>query len=236
MFEIVRNRLHKNVATQSQTAQHLSEAGCCGGLGNESYYIPNVAMLTHDRQRALFYSDLLRGKIVLVNFMSVKNEAQDSVSANLAKVQQLLGDRLGRDVFMYSIVDDLEHDTPQVLKQFAEKIGTKPGGKILTCSAEAPQLIKRRFNVQRNRDHQLGDQNDGEHQSSNQSIVNQDCSNRWVRYGNVDAGIWGSLAAKADPTLIVERVQWVTARQSIAGAPKRRGPPPLEESLASLAR
>jgi SCO1/SenC family protein len=42
-------------------------------------------------------------------------------------VQRLLGDRMGRDVFFYSITIDPTHDTPAVLKAYAEQFGAGPG-------------------------------------------------------------------------------------------------------------
>src|SRR5712691_4901483 len=66
-------------------------------------YFPNLVVWTHEQQQALFYDDLLRGKTVLINCMSIKNDAVYPVTDKLAKVQRLLGDRVGREVFMYSL-------------------------------------------------------------------------------------------------------------------------------------
>src|SRR5438046_6505607 len=104
---------------QTPHAATHSEKNCdCMRPGGGPYadYFPNVMVHTHDGQKALFYHDLLRGKTLLINCMSVKNEAQYPVTANLVKVQELLGERLGRDVFMYSLTVDPEADTPRVLR------------------------------------------------------------------------------------------------------------------------
>jgi hypothetical protein len=37
-------------------------------------------------------------------------------------VAKLLGDRMGRDIYFYSISIDPEHDTPAVLKAYSEKV------------------------------------------------------------------------------------------------------------------
>ena len=86
--------------------------------GPYAEYFPNVVVHTHDGRKALFYHDLLRGKTVLINCMSVKNEALYPVTANLVEVQRLLGARLGRDLFMYSLTLDPENDTPQKLHSY----------------------------------------------------------------------------------------------------------------------
>ena len=48
------------------------------------------------------------------------------------RCRRLLGDRMGRDIFFYSITIDPEHDTPAVLKEYAEKYHAGPGWLFLT--------------------------------------------------------------------------------------------------------
>ena len=52
------------------------------------------------------------------------------------RVQELLGDRVGRDVHFYSITLDSEFDTPEVLAQYAEDYGAGPGWTFLTGDAD----------------------------------------------------------------------------------------------------
>ena len=113
--------------------------------GPNAEYFPNVVVVTHENRKALFYDDLLRGKTVMVNFMSVNDDAELKMTASLAHVQRFLGDRLGRDVFMYSITTDPEHDTPRVLAAFAERHGVRPGWLFLTGQPGAVQTLKSRF-------------------------------------------------------------------------------------------
>ena len=51
---------------------------------------------------------------------------------NLLRVQQMLGERAGRGVFMYSITLKPEQDTPVTLGQYAGRHGVKPGWQLLT--------------------------------------------------------------------------------------------------------
>lgn len=91
----------------------------------------NNPLLTHDGQQVRFYDDLLKDKTVLINFMYVqcKNEGFcPMMSFNLSKVQAMLGNRLGKDVFMYSITLDPENDTPEILASYASLFKAKPGG------------------------------------------------------------------------------------------------------------
>src|SRR5215212_6196926 len=100
--------------------------------GPYSQYFPNVVVVTHEGRRALFYNDLLRGRVVLVNCMSIANDAAYPVTENLARVQRLLGERAGRDIFIYSITVDPVRETPRALAEFAEAHGAGPGWLFLT--------------------------------------------------------------------------------------------------------
>src|SRR5262245_50159286 len=85
-------------------------------------YFPNVTLTNQDGKAVRFYDDLIKGKIVAVNLIYTTCQyACPLETARLAQVQKLLADRMGRDVFFYSITIDPEHDTPAVLKDYAAK-------------------------------------------------------------------------------------------------------------------
>ena len=76
---------------------------------------PNVTLTTHDGKKVKFYDDLLKDKIVIINFMYIRCQGTcPGTTANLVKVQKLLGDRVGKDIFMYSITLKPEEDTPKI--------------------------------------------------------------------------------------------------------------------------
>src|SRR6266851_9971892 len=80
-------------------------------------YFPNVVLRTQDDKPVRFYDDLVKDKAVTINFFFAScEEICPLVMANLAKVQRLLGDRVGRDLFMSSISLKPEEDTPAKLK------------------------------------------------------------------------------------------------------------------------
>lgn len=104
--------------------------------------LPNVLLRTQEGKKVRFYDDLVKGKTVLINFMytACKDDCPLTM-ATLAQVQQGLGARSGRNVFMYSITVDPEHDTPEVLGRYAKRFGVKPGWLLLTgTSAEVARL------------------------------------------------------------------------------------------------
>ena len=81
---------------------------------------PNVALRTEQGHDVRFYDDLVKGKVVTINFMYAECEGVcPGITANLLAVQRRLGRRVGRDVFMYSITLDPEHDTPRALSAYA---------------------------------------------------------------------------------------------------------------------
>jgi protein SCO1/2 len=84
-------------------------------------YFPNVELQTQDGKTVRFYDDLIKNKIVTINFFYAKCDGIcPAVTANLARVQRIFGDRVGREIFMNSISLKPEVDTPGVLKEYAE--------------------------------------------------------------------------------------------------------------------
>jgi protein SCO1/2 len=202
-------------AQESHTPHAHDQSDCeCARPRNGPYagYFPNVVVVTHEGRRALFYNDLLRGKTVLVNCMSVANESVYPVTANLARAQRLLGERAGREVFLYSITVDPEHDTPRALAEFADRHGVGPGWLFLTGTPDIVGLLRARLFADA-----------GAHAHG----PKRDCSMGLVRYGNEAVGLWGSVPSKTDPEWIVRRLSWVSPRAHASGVPMRRGPMPL---------
>lgn len=200
----------------SHARAHSEDMSCeCARPNRGPYadYFPNVVVNTHEGNKVLFYDDLLRGKIVMINCVSVESEAVYPVMENLAKVQRILGDRIGRDVFMYSITVDPEHDSPRVLKAFAQKHGIRPGWLLLTGKPDVIHFLQGRLFFRA-----------GGH--SHGSRVVQDCSKGLIRYGNEAVGLWGSVPVKTEPEWIAKRISWVEVRPQLAGPPRRRGPAP----------
>jgi protein SCO1/2 len=58
------------------------------------------------------------------------------MNRNMEKIQEALGDRLGKEVFLVSISVDPLTDTPPRLKEYAQKFHAKPGWVFLTGKKE----------------------------------------------------------------------------------------------------
>ncbi len=92
-------------------------------------YFPNVTLQTQDGKHVRFYDDLVKDKIVTINFFfSNCDEVCPLVTANLVKVQKLLGDLVGRDIFMNSITLKPEEDSPATIKKYMRTFNAKPEG------------------------------------------------------------------------------------------------------------
>lgn len=111
-------------------------------------YFPNVILTTHEGKSVRFFDDLIKDKVVAINFIYTK--CPDSCpleTARLVTLQKLLGTRVGQDIFMYSITIDPAHDTPEVLKQHAEKFKVGPGWLFLTGKEEDITLLRQKLGL-----------------------------------------------------------------------------------------
>ena len=106
-------------------------------------YFPNLPVVTHEGKTVRFYEDLVKGKIVVINFIYTSCPDICSLStARMARVRKWLGERVGRDIFIYSMTLDPGNDSPEVLKQYAEAFDSGKGWLFLTGKPEDVHLIR----------------------------------------------------------------------------------------------
>lgn len=100
-------------------------------------YFTDVELTDQDGRKLRFYSDVLKGKTVIVNaFFTTCTSVCPPMNRNMEKIQEALGDRVGKDVFLVSISVDPETDTPAVIKEYSKKFHAKPGWMFLTGKKE----------------------------------------------------------------------------------------------------
>jgi protein SCO1 len=119
-------------------------------------YFTDVALVTQDGESVRFYSDLLRGKVVVINaFFSTCKGSCPKMAGVLQGLQSRLGERLGKDVFLLSFSVDPETDTPERLKAYAEGFNAKAGWLFLTGKKENVEwaLYKLGNKVDKKEDH-----------------------------------------------------------------------------------
>lgn len=111
-------------------------------------YFPDCVLITHDGTPRHFYEDLVRNRIVLVQFFYTRCEGIcPGVTESLLGVQEALGERLGRDVFLLSISLEPEDDGPAELAAYRAAIGARPGWTFLTGARADIDAVRRRLGV-----------------------------------------------------------------------------------------
>ncbi len=111
-------------------------------------YFPNVPLIAHDGRTVHFFDDLIKGKVVAINFIYTScPDACPMETARLLEVQRLLGDRMGKDVFFYSITIDPDYDTQPVLAKFAEDWGIGSGWTFLTGKEADITLLRKKLGL-----------------------------------------------------------------------------------------
>jgi protein SCO1/2 len=146
-------------------------------------YFTDAQVITQEGQRLRFYSDILRDKLVLINFFYTNCPTAPPGLARLFKVQGLLGEELGKSVLLVSISVDPERDSLEALQKYVWKYNPKKGWLFLTGNAEALDLINRRLgNALRLPEGHL----------------------RLFLLGNLRTGHWMKMLESAPPSSIVE--------------------------------
>jgi protein SCO1/2 len=111
-------------------------------------YFPNVPLVTQDGKTVHFYDDLLKGKIIVLDMIYTHCvDACPLETARLVQVQKMLGDKVGKDIFFYSITIDPKRDTPKVLKQYAENYHVGPGWTFLTGKKDDIDTIAKKLGL-----------------------------------------------------------------------------------------
>ena len=113
-------------------------------------YFPNVELVTQDGTKVHFYDDLIKDKVFAINFIYTR--CKDSCpleTAKLRKVQEALGEHMGRDVFFYTVSIDAKHDKPAELKKYAEKFNIGPGWTFLAGTPADVRLIREKLGMYR---------------------------------------------------------------------------------------
>lgn len=112
----------------------------------EEQYFPDAIVETHEGRKVRFYQDIVKDKIVIFNMMyTACTNICPPNTASLLSVQDALGERVGRDLFMYSITLQPEIDTPAALRDYAGKYGIKPGWTFLRAQRRDLEIIRRKL-------------------------------------------------------------------------------------------
>jgi protein SCO1/2 len=117
-------------STFAQEHHHHMAAAPPPAAPSRTYTIPDVPMRTATGQQVHFYSDLVKGRVVVMNFIFTScTTICPTMGATFARVQRLLGNR---DVAMISVSIDPTVDTPERLAVWSKRLGAKPGWTLVT--------------------------------------------------------------------------------------------------------
>jgi len=158
-------------------------------------YFPNLVLITHEGKKVKFYDDLVKDKIVVFNMFYAKCEGICSpVTRNLVRVQNLLGSRVGKDIFFYSFSLKPKEDTVPALAHYAEMHKVKPGWLFLTGSPDDMELLRRKLGF-----------------VDPDPELDKDTSNHIgvLKYGNEPLQRWGGCPGMQAPDAIAEAISWV---------------------------
>lgn len=100
-------------------------------------YFTDVSLLNQDGKEMRLFSDLIRGKtVIIIPFFTSCTGVCPVMNATLQKIQAHLGDRLGKEAHMISISVDPLTDTVDRLKEYAQRFGSRPGWYFLSGKKE----------------------------------------------------------------------------------------------------
>jgi protein SCO1/2 len=148
-----------------------------------------------------FFDDLIKDKVVAINFIFTGcGDSCPVETARLRQVQKLLGDRVGQDIFFYSISIDPYNDTPTTLKRYAEKFAIGPGWTLLTGEAADIEQLRRSLGLY------IEGLENGRSKDHNLSLI----------IGNQSTGRWMKASPFESPYILADRLanslhNWKTA-------------------------
>ena len=158
-------------------------------------YFPDVIVTTHEGKKVRFYEDLIKDKTVVINMMYADCEGVcPGITANLVKVQKLLGDQAGRDIFFYSLTLKPEQDDVKALRHYAEMHRVGPGWLFRTGAPSDMELLRRKLGFTYP-DLKLD-------KDTSQHIGN-------IRFGNEPRTEWAACPGLAKPTWILKELSWL---------------------------
>jgi protein SCO1/2 len=107
------------------------------GESPAQHYFGEIPLVNQDGKTMRLYSDVLKGRVVVIDAMFTQCAgACPMMSQSFVKIQDWLGGRLGKDVYLVSVSVDPANDTPARLKEYAARFKARPGWYFLTGSKE----------------------------------------------------------------------------------------------------
>ena len=142
------------------------------GWGAE--YFPNVELTTDSGEVVRFFDDMVEDKVVMINFIyTTCVDVCPMETAQLVQVQRLLADRLGKDVFFYSISIDPDHDTPEVLAEYKQRF--RADWTFLTGNEDDITLLRKKLGLY------IEEIQDGSNNHNVNMVIGNQATGRWMK-------------------------------------------------------
>lgn len=126
-------------AAEGQACHTAAKAPAPAPVAAATVAIPDVNVVTQDGRSVNFYSDLVKGKVVAVNFVFTScTTVCPPLGAIFGKLQEK-----SANAQLISVSIDPEMDTPERLKAWSRKFGARPGWTLVTGKKdEIVRLLK----------------------------------------------------------------------------------------------
>lgn len=171
--------------------------------------IPEAMSEASDGKPVRFYADLVKGKIVLINYMSIASEKELPVTAKLLEIAKRLGPKLGTQVHIVSITSDPAQDTAVRLQEFTKRMGVPAKGwTFIRMSDRNNRIVTARL-----------------HRHPMTPMPQPRMA--VISYGNEPVGLWGLFPYGISIDDAMLRIASILPAKPPTGAPRRAGPRPL---------
>ncbi len=182
--------MNEAVSMNASAAAEVNAGAGYASHASSKMTIPDVEMLDQNGRTVHFYTDLVKGKTVAVNFIfTTCTTICPPLGATFARVQKDLGERAGRDVQLISISVDPVTDTPERLKAWAAKFHAADEGWTLVTGAkpQVDELLRA-----------LGAASASPAEHSPAVLIGNDAAGQWTRtYGLARPGVLVKLIGDA---------------------------------------
>lgn len=134
LAKLINERLEQSETTTQASKKDIEDSS--------RNYFTDTKLLNQHGEEMLFYTDLLKDKIVIINpFFADCTGSCPAMHASLQRVQDHLGDKMGKEVHIISVTVDSENDTPEKLAEYAKRFNAGKGWYFLSGESENVGIV-----------------------------------------------------------------------------------------------
>ena len=194
---------HEQSAKDPRPGQMSQSPGRPGVIkvGADEVSIPDIEVLDQNGRKLHLYSDLVKGRVVVVSFFFTSCTFVCPLQGQaLSKLQAALGEKLGKEVFFISITKDPRNDTPQRLSMWGKRFGVESGWTLVTGNETVMTQLLWTL---------IGEQ------------PGPQLHNSVLLIGNDRTGIWEDAAGLSSPDKLIEIIDRVSRVEAVSNSGSR---------------